>query len=96
MRRLVLFRLAIGMATVVCLTLGTASAQQNWTVPRTADVHRDGIHLVSPLFKSGLKELLHCLGGQQVARCNATVNVTGQLERGFHMLYVMERDKSQR
>jgi len=35
------FRLAISIVAVVYLTLGTASAQQDWTVPRTADGHPD-------------------------------------------------------
>ena len=34
-------RLAISIAAVVCLTQGTGSAQENWTVPRTADGHPD-------------------------------------------------------
>ncbi len=41
MRRRVPFRLAISIVAVVYLTLGTASAQQDWTVPRTADGHPD-------------------------------------------------------
>ena len=41
MRRRVGCRIAISIAAVVCLTYGTAWAQQNWRVPRTADGHPD-------------------------------------------------------
>ena len=41
MRRRVGCPIAISIAAVVCLTYGTAWAQQNWRVPRTADGHPD-------------------------------------------------------